>query len=143
MRFQPANISLINRRHYLPRLLLTLSSFEKKRPAHLDRSLHIKGSVGGNSPGTYRHRAVRPLWARMNEGQRGLLFLRQANGIGSRVPKDSRNAWIRLHHGKERIDFGPCAPGLNVRALPSNPFACDGRSARYSVTKSQPAYSQS
>jgi hypothetical protein len=30
MRFRPANISLINRRHYLPRLLLTLSSNEKK-----------------------------------------------------------------------------------------------------------------
>ena len=30
MRFRPANISLINRRHYLPRLRLTLSSFEKK-----------------------------------------------------------------------------------------------------------------
>ena len=29
MRFRPANISLINRRHYLPRLLLTVSSFEK------------------------------------------------------------------------------------------------------------------
>jgi hypothetical protein len=29
MRFRPANISLINRRHYLPRLLLTLSSTEK------------------------------------------------------------------------------------------------------------------
>jgi hypothetical protein len=29
MRFRPANIGLINRRHYLPRLLLTLSSFEK------------------------------------------------------------------------------------------------------------------
>jgi hypothetical protein len=26
MRFRPANISLINRRHYLSRLLLTLSS---------------------------------------------------------------------------------------------------------------------
>ncbi len=26
MRFRPANISLINRRHYLPRLLLILSS---------------------------------------------------------------------------------------------------------------------
>ena len=26
MRFRPANISLINRRHYLPRLRLTLSS---------------------------------------------------------------------------------------------------------------------
>jgi hypothetical protein len=30
MRFRPANISLINRRHSLPRLLLTLSSFEEK-----------------------------------------------------------------------------------------------------------------
>jgi hypothetical protein len=29
MRFRPANISLINRRHYLPRLLLTLSLIEK------------------------------------------------------------------------------------------------------------------
>jgi hypothetical protein len=29
MRFRPANISLINRRHYLPRLLLTLSSIGK------------------------------------------------------------------------------------------------------------------
>ena len=29
MRFRPANISLINRRHYLPRLLLTLSSKEQ------------------------------------------------------------------------------------------------------------------
>ena len=29
MLFRPANISLIYRRHYLPRLLLTLSSIEK------------------------------------------------------------------------------------------------------------------
>jgi hypothetical protein len=29
MRFRPANISLINRRHYLPRLRLTLSSNKK------------------------------------------------------------------------------------------------------------------
>lgn len=32
MRFRPANISLINRRHYLPRLLLTLS------PKHDDKN---------------------------------------------------------------------------------------------------------
>jgi hypothetical protein len=31
MRFRPANISLINRRHFLPRLLLTLSSKGKKQ----------------------------------------------------------------------------------------------------------------
>ena len=37
MRFRPANISLINRRHYLPRLLLTLSSkrqMQKQKPPH-------------------------------------------------------------------------------------------------------------
>jgi hypothetical protein len=35
MRFRPANISLINRRHYLPRLLLTLSSkIEQQRQTH-------------------------------------------------------------------------------------------------------------
>jgi hypothetical protein len=35
MRFRPANISLINRRHYLPRLRLTLSSkrqMQKQKP---------------------------------------------------------------------------------------------------------------
>ena len=34
MRFRPANISLINRRHYLPRLLLTLPSkyYDKNNP---------------------------------------------------------------------------------------------------------------
>jgi len=37
MRFRPANISLINRRHYLPRLLLTLSSKynDKNNPSDL------------------------------------------------------------------------------------------------------------
>jgi hypothetical protein len=40
---------LINRRHYLPRLLLTLSSIEKKRPAHLDRSLHINFRIAGDT----------------------------------------------------------------------------------------------
>jgi hypothetical protein len=40
MRFRPANISLINRRLYLPRLLLTLSSERQKttqRFADVDR----------------------------------------------------------------------------------------------------------
>ncbi len=35
MRFRPANISLINRRHYLPRLLLILSSFKENDPRTL------------------------------------------------------------------------------------------------------------
>ena len=35
MRFRPANISLINRRLYLPRLRLTLSSIEKDDPRSL------------------------------------------------------------------------------------------------------------
>ncbi len=52
MRFRPANISLINRRHYLPRLLLTLSSKrhmqKQKRPqrcADIDRvtPYHCRG----------------------------------------------------------------------------------------------------
>src|SRR3974377_83148 len=46
MRFRPANISFINRRLYLPRLLLILSSIEQNRPAHLDRSLHINFRFG-------------------------------------------------------------------------------------------------
>jgi hypothetical protein len=34
MRFRPANISLINRRHYLPRLRLTLSSKRQMQKPH-------------------------------------------------------------------------------------------------------------
>jgi hypothetical protein len=47
MRFLPANISLINRRHYLPRLLLTLSLKDndekqtRESVAILTGSLHI------------------------------------------------------------------------------------------------------
>jgi hypothetical protein len=57
MRFRPANISLINRRHYLPRLLLILSSKkdDKKQPqrfADIDRSYHINGRVGHNPTAT-------------------------------------------------------------------------------------------
>src|ERR1700691_4343631 len=53
MRFRPANISLINRRHYLPRLLLTLSSkHENKNHANdskiLTGSHHINVRVAGN-----------------------------------------------------------------------------------------------
>ena len=47
MRFRPANISLINRRHYLPRLLLILSLKynDKNNPTDVQRltgSLHIR-----------------------------------------------------------------------------------------------------
>ena len=57
MRFRPANISLINRRHYLPRLLLTLSSKRQiqKPPSDsqmLTGSHHINFRVGGHPPGT-------------------------------------------------------------------------------------------
>jgi hypothetical protein len=50
MRFRPVNISLINRRLYLPQLLLTLSSKDKNKNKSKDkntdsglltRSLHI------------------------------------------------------------------------------------------------------
>jgi hypothetical protein len=39
MRFRPANISLINRRHYLPRLLLTLSLKYKNKNHPTDLQL--------------------------------------------------------------------------------------------------------
>jgi hypothetical protein len=51
MRFRPANISLINRRHYLPRLLLTLSSKDdyKNNPSDLQiltgHTISISGST--------------------------------------------------------------------------------------------------
>src|SRR6266568_2681597 len=50
MRFRPANISLINRRHYLPRLLLTLSSKRQIQKPHqrfedVDRVTPYQGRV--------------------------------------------------------------------------------------------------
>jgi hypothetical protein len=57
MRFRPANISLINRRHYLPRLLLTLSSNydDKNNPSDLQMltgSHHINFRLDGHSDGS-------------------------------------------------------------------------------------------
>jgi hypothetical protein len=57
MRFRPANISLINRRHYLPRLLLILSSKRQiQKPPQpfedVDRSHHINVRLGDDTPGT-------------------------------------------------------------------------------------------
>ena len=43
MRFRPANISLINRRHYLPRLLLSLS-LKYKNKSHPYDSKMLTGS---------------------------------------------------------------------------------------------------
>ena len=61
MRFRPANISLINRRHYLPRLLLILSSRynDKNHPSDLQiltGSHHINFRVDGDSLGTHQSR---------------------------------------------------------------------------------------
>jgi hypothetical protein len=44
MRFRPANISLINRRQYLPRLLLTLSSKDENKNNPTDSQL-LTGSL--------------------------------------------------------------------------------------------------
>jgi len=57
MRFRPANISLINRRHYLPRLLLTLSSKkQKQKPPHqfadVDRVTPYHFRIGDSTTGT-------------------------------------------------------------------------------------------
>ena len=55
MRFRPANISLINRRHYLPRLLLIQSSKGQIQKSHqrfedVDRGTPYHFWIGGDSP---------------------------------------------------------------------------------------------
>jgi hypothetical protein len=55
MRFRPANISLINRRHYLPRLLLTLfSKGQMQKPPQrfedVDRVTPYQGRLADNTP---------------------------------------------------------------------------------------------
>jgi hypothetical protein len=55
MRFRPANISLINRRHYLPRLLLTLSLKYKNKNHPTDLQLltgshHITSGLSTTHP---------------------------------------------------------------------------------------------
>jgi len=59
MRFRPANISLINRRLYLPRLLLSLSSKDKNKDKNknsdeqlLTGSHHINFRVDGQPSAT-------------------------------------------------------------------------------------------
>jgi hypothetical protein len=54
MRFRPANISLINRRHYLPRLLLTLfSKGQMQKPPQrfedVDRVTPYQGRVADDT----------------------------------------------------------------------------------------------
>ena len=64
MRFRPANISLINRRHYLPRLLLTFvlesTSTTKTTPAiaGIDRSHHIRDNIGRPDLSTHTNQKV-------------------------------------------------------------------------------------
>jgi len=53
MRFRPANISLINRRHLLPRLLLTLSSIEEN-----DQRTLTGHYISGKNCRVYRHNFV-------------------------------------------------------------------------------------
>jgi hypothetical protein len=60
MRFRPANISLINRRHYLPRLLLTMSSI--KTDDHLTMTGHYISGPSGRPPA--RNPKLLPQWRR-------------------------------------------------------------------------------
>jgi hypothetical protein len=58
MRFRPANISLINRRHYLPRLPLILSSKRQKqklpqRFEDVDRVTPYHFRAGGDTSGMH------------------------------------------------------------------------------------------
>ena len=80
MRFRPANISLINPRHFLPRLLLTLSSFEKKRPAHLDRSLHITSVSATTRPRPWKCR-----FAKGRSGEALVMNLKQEGPAMKRI----------------------------------------------------------
>jgi hypothetical protein len=62
MRFRPANISLINRRHYLPRLLLILSSKRQmqkppQRFEDVDRVTPYQGRVA-DKPEITRYKRV-------------------------------------------------------------------------------------
>jgi hypothetical protein len=70
MRFRPANISLINRRLYLPRLLLSLSSKDKNKDKNknsdeqlLTGSHHINCRVAVNASTKSRklHRSQTPI----------------------------------------------------------------------------------
>ena len=63
MRFRPANISLINRRHYLPRLLLTLSSEynDKNNPSDLQILTGHTISISGLST-IHPEQARKPIW---------------------------------------------------------------------------------
>src|ERR1017187_6622944 len=60
MRFRPANISLINRRHYLPRLLLILSSIEKNDQRTLTgHYISISGLATTLSEPARKHQFIR------------------------------------------------------------------------------------
>src|SRR6266568_7212686 len=64
MRSRPANISLINRHHYLPRLLLTLSSKRQIQKPHqrfedVDRVTPYQGRVA-RDPGAIPRVAAKP-----------------------------------------------------------------------------------
>jgi hypothetical protein len=60
MRFRPANISLINRRHYLPRLLLILSSKRQIQKPHqrfedVDRVTPYQGRIARHTISRKEH----------------------------------------------------------------------------------------
>jgi len=64
MRFRPANISLINRRHYLPRPRLTLSSKKQKqkppqRFADVDRVTPYHFRIDDDPTGALKNAAIR------------------------------------------------------------------------------------
>ena len=67
MRFRPANISLINRRHYLPRLRLTLSSkYQNKNNLTHVRAL-TGHTISTSELPTIRPELRRTSTARLNE----------------------------------------------------------------------------
>jgi hypothetical protein len=57
MRFRPANISLINRRHYLPRLLLILSLKDNDKNNPSDLQILTGHTISTSGLSTTRSRA--------------------------------------------------------------------------------------
>jgi hypothetical protein len=123
MRFRPANISLINRRHYLPRLLLTLSSKynDKNNPqrfADIDRSHHIncrgRDDPHGSPPAQIRTSASTHTALLKNEWRRanpdcGLLHAHRPNAGTCKIPALSQEH-VRLND--VLLQLRPSLPNL-------------------------------
>jgi hypothetical protein len=125
MRFRPANISLINRRHLLPRLWLTLS-LSKKRPAQLDRSLHISGTaVGGGERIRDGQKRVRPGPLRSAALARLVPAHHLVDGGIGRADRTTRNIFSRALTGEDGINSSPNSSTTEDNTSRASPLSLD------------------